>query len=229
MIKSVAFTISLAFLFLSVFAAKADIYRQNTNELIFTYQDEVTAYSDSTVIRHLYYTPEGELAAIDEAVIQDKTLIRGKTRLLQVDETGESFLNKDNILLRFNRKGDVKQKDFSIDKEILVGPLFDTFVQRNWKALIDGTDLRFLLPAPDVMMIGNFSLKKVESDYTTAEKVVFRLSPVSIFLKIFISPSYFVYDLRTRELTEIHGTTILPTLNKGKWSKTTDADIFFRK
>jgi hypothetical protein len=224
-------TIILLLLSLSIclYSSKADIYRQNTKELIFTYQDETIAYRDSTVIRHFYYTPEGVLAAIDEAVTQENSLIRAKTRLLQIDEAGQSFLSNDKVLLHFNRKGDVKQKEFSIDKEILVGPLFDTFVQENWTSLIGGEDERFLLPAPDVMMIGNFSLKRVDSEYTTPEKAVFRLSPVSLFLKIFITPSYFVYNLKTRELTEIHGTTILPTQKNGKWGKTTDADIYFRK
>ena len=53
------------------------------------------------------------------------------------------------------------------------------------------------------------------------------MSVNSWFLKLFLKPTYFVYDETTRELVSIHGVTILRTKENGEWQKTTNVDIYY--
>jgi hypothetical protein len=46
-------------------------------------------------------------------------------------------------------------------------------------------------------------------------------------LKLVVRPSYFVYEIVTKRLMEIYGTTILRTKQNGKWQNSTDVNMYY--
>ncbi|MFO7896691.1 MAG: hypothetical protein R6U84_07150 [Candidatus Cloacimonadales bacterium] len=207
---------------------QANVYLQDNGKLIFSQTNEVAAYADSTVLTHKYFTPQGELAALDEAVLQGADFKRAFTKFYQVGEAGEVKRQGSKMLMRFQQDDERKQKLLDFPEELIVGPLFNNFVQRNWQTLVDGTNLHFKLPAPEVMQIATFTLRQVGSDYANDNQVAFKLSPTNLILKLFISASYFVYDRESRRLEAIHGNSILKTEIDGSFTRTTNVDIYFR-
>jgi hypothetical protein len=207
---------------------EANVFLQDTGKLIFSQSNEIISYPDSTVLAHKYFTPEGELAALDEVVLVDQQFKRAFTKFYQVEEAGEVIRKGDKMLMRFQKDNESKQKLLDFPDELIVGPLFNSFVQKNWRTLLDGTNLHFKLPAPEVMQVATFTFRKVNSDYASQRQVAFKLSPTNLILKLFISASYFVYDLDTRRLAKIHGNSILKTEINGSFTTTTNVDIYYR-
>lgn len=226
---------SLLFFFLLLaFILKAEeqflgkVYQQNTDELIFFQTNEFFEYPDSTVLIHKYLHPDSSLAALDKVILQNDKLKSTYTQFFDVEEIGEIKVDDNSIIMNFWKEDNMKSKVFDLPEDLIVGPLFNKHVTENWNSLLRGEKLYLKLPAPEVMQIATFTFKPVESGYANTDQVVFKLSPASIILKLFIAPSYFVYDLETKLLRSIHGNTILKTKKKGKFTKTTDVDIYYQ-
>jgi hypothetical protein len=226
---------SLLFFFLFfVFISHAEelfigqVYRQNTDELIFLQTNEFFEYADSTVLIHKYLHPDSSLAALDKVTLQNNTLKRTYTHFFDVEEIGEIKVEGTSVIMNFWKENDRKSKVFDFPEALVVGPLFNKHIIDNWDTLLREEKLYLKLPAPEVMQIATFTFKPVESNYGKKNQIVFKLSPASIILKLFIAPSYFVYDLETKLLQSIHGNTILKTKENGKFTKTTDVDIYYR-
>jgi len=133
----------------------------------------------------------------------------------------------DKMLMRFQKNNETNSKLFDFPDDLVVGPLFNHFVQENWQTLLNGSNLHMKLPAPGVMRIAMFTFRKVNSDYAGERQVAFKLSPTNLILKIFISASYFVYNLDSRRLEKIHGNSILKTEINGSFTNTTNVDIYY--
>ncbi len=205
-----------------------EVYLQETNELVFFQTNEHYEYPDSTVLIHKYLHPDSTLAALDRVVLQNDKLKSSFTKFFDVKELGKIEVEDKVMKMSYIENSEKKSKDFDLPENLVVGPLFDDHVQKNWRKLLRGEKVYIKLPAPNVMQIATFTFKLVDSDYGNDSQAVFKLSPASIILKLFIAPSYFVYDLKTKLLQSIHGNTILKTKKNGEYTKTSDVDIFYR-
>lgn len=209
---------------------QAEVYRQDSNrqEFLFYHYNEIIVEENRTILRHYYTLADSTIATLDEVVLENGEFKTSRAQFFEVDEVGSVLRNGDRMILRFEKDGEVREKEKEYPEDLLVGPLFNDHIVENWQTLLDGDKIYFKLPAPDIQQVATFTFRKVEnSDYNKAGQIVFKLDVASIFLKLFVKPSYFVYELDTKRLMSIHGMTILRTQENGKWQQSTNVDIYY--
>lgn len=209
---------------------QAEVYRQGTDreELLFYHHNQRVVEGEKEILRHFYLLPDSTVANIDEVVLEAGEFSRSKAEFMQVEETAEVIRRGESMILRYSEAGNTKEREMDFPDDLLVGPLFNEHIVKNWTKLIAGEKIYFKLPAADVLRVATFTFRRVEnSGYEELGNVVFKLDVASIFLKLFVKSSYFVYYETDKLLQSIHGASILPTKKDGKWQKTTDVDIYY--
>jgi len=212
-----------------IFSAK--VYRQGTNlqELLFDHYNTIEKQGDKTILTHYYARPDSTIATIDKVILEGDEFKLSESQFLEVNEIGSVIRNGNKMIMKFEKDGKVKERKMDYPPDLLVGPLFNDHIIKNWQKLIDGDKIYFQLPAPNIQRVATFTFQKVDnSPYQKPGQIVYKLSAASIFLKLLVSPSYFVYDVATKRLMEIHGTTILRTKKNGKWQTSTDVEMFYK-
>jgi hypothetical protein len=206
----------------------ARVYHRETGEFLYWQYNQVTS-TDSTVTQtHNYLHADSTLAVVDEVVLKNGIPWKFYSKFYDIGEESLIILEDDFLQINYWENGEQKSKAFEFEDRLLSGPLFNDFVQEKWNSLLQGEVEKFRLPAADMLTTGGFYLKQVDgSEYKKKGTVVFKMGISSIFLRLWIKPSYFVYDLENKQLLEIHGLTILPNKVDDDWSRTTNADIFY--
>lgn len=209
---------------------QAEVYRQGSNkeEFLFFHYNEIEQQENLTYLTHYYLLADSTVATKDEVILENGEFKSSRAEFFEVNEVGSVLRNGDRMILRFEKDGKVREKEKDYPEDLLVGPLFNDFIKQRWQTLINGEKIYFKLPAPDIQQVATFTFRRVENeDYDQPGRIVFKLDVASIFLKLFVNPSYFVYELETKRLMSIHGMTILRTKENGKWQQSTDVDIYY--
>lgn len=209
---------------------QAVVFRKDSNreEFLFYHYNEIIEDGDQTILRHYYALKDSTVATLDEVVLENGEFKTSRAQFFEVNEVGSVLRNGNRMILRFEKDGEVREKEKEYPEDLLVGPLFNDHIVENWQDLLDGEKIYFKLPAPDIQQVATFTFRKVKNkDYDDPGMVIFKLDVASIFLKLFVDPSYFVYELETNRLMSIHGMTILRTKQNGKWQQSTDVDIYY--
>lgn len=197
-------------------------------ELLFGHYNTVQQNGDETILTHYYSRPDSSIATIDEVVLENGKFKSSKSQFLEVNEIGSVIRNEDRMIMRFEKDGKIKEKELEYPPELLVGPMFSDHIVQNWTTLITDKKIYFKLPAPNIQKVATFTFETVnDSEYGKSGQIVFKLDAASFFLKLVVRPSYFVYDIATKRLLEIHGTTILRTKQNGKWQNSTDVNMYY--
>ncbi len=221
-------------LFVSILQAEdmfqAEVYKQGSNkgEFLFYHYNEISQEDSLTYLTHYYVLADSTVATKDEVVLVNGEFLSSRAEFFEVNEVGSVLRNGDRMILRFEKDGEVREKEKDYPEDLLVGPLFNDFITQQWQKLLEGEKIYFKLPAPDIQQVATFTFRKdSNSDYQKPGQIVFKMNVASIFLKLLVKPSYFVYDLETKRLMSIHGMTILRTREKGEWQQSTDVDIYY--
>ena len=235
--KFIRSTILVTFVLLvtsSLFPAEelfqAEIYRQGSNkqDFLFYHYNEIEETDSLTYLRHFYIRADSSIATLDEVVMEDGEFRSSRAEFFEVNEVGSVLRNGDRMILQFEKNGETKEKEKNYPIDLLVGPLFNDYIIENWETLLNNEKIYFKLPAPDIQQVATFNLKEVKnSEYAKSGHIVFKMNVASIFLKLLVKPSYFVYELESKRLKSIHGMTILRTKKDGKWQPSTNVDIYY--
>lgn len=206
------------------------VYRQNSDprELLFYHYNRNANTDQKTILSHYYVLPDSSIAVIDEVILENGEFRQSQSQFLEVNEIGTVIRRGERMTLRFSKDGKTKEKELDYPPDLLVGPLFNDHIIKNWQSLLAGEKIYFKLPAPDIQQVATFTFEKDEkTEYEKPGHIVFKLDAASFFLRFLVRPSYFVYDLQSRRLMEIHGTTILRTKQNGKWQNSTDVNMYY--
>jgi len=225
----------LLLVFVSIIQAEvlfeAKVYRQGSNkkELLFYHYNTIETKGKQKIITHYYTTPDSTIATIDKVVLENGVFNTASAEFLEVDESGKLYRSEDKLLMQFQKNSKSKEKEIDFPDNLLVGPLFNDYIKANWEKLTSTEMIKFRLPAPEILRTVEFSFQKIDdSPYQKSNSVVFELDATNILLKWLIQPSYFVYDLSSKRLQEIHGNSILKTKVDGKWTKSTNVEIYYQ-
>ncbi|MCF7793911.1 MAG: hypothetical protein K9N39_07930 [Candidatus Cloacimonetes bacterium] len=200
----------------------------NKEDLLFFHYNEHIRNKDQTILRHYYVRPDSTVATIDEVMLEKGEFKQSKADFLEVDETGMVIRDGDRMTLSFRKADKNKERELDYPADLLVGPLFNIHIKKNWDKLIEGEKIYFKLPAPDIQQVATFTFQEVKnSEYNKEGHIVFELDAASFFLQLLVKPSFFVYQISSQKLMEIHGTTILRTKQNGKWQNTTDVNMYY--
>lgn len=204
-----------------VFQAK--VYRQGSNktEFLFHHFNEVIEKDSLTILRHHYVLPDSTPAVLDEMTLKNGEFYATQSQLYEKGTAAYLLRNGKKLNITFESKDETKEKETDFPESLIAGPVFDRYVQDNWETLISEESVNFHLPAPEFLRTAKFKMSQVEnSDYNREGVLVFKMEAASFFLRFFVDASYFVYDKETKLLREIHGLTILPTKQDGKFENT---------
>jgi len=208
----------------------AEVYKQDTDPplLLYYHYNEYENNGDTEILSHYYLLPDSSNGVVEKAVLRNGTLWKYNANIYVTDESSEIILENDQLSIIYNNEGKIKSKSISFSDTLLVGPIFVEHLVSKWDQLLSGKTVRFRLPAPDMLTSAGFYLKKINnSKYEQPGTVVIKMGVSSVFLKLLIKPSYFVMDIETKKVKEIHGLSILPHQENGTWKKTTNVNIYF--
>ena len=211
-----------------IFTAK--VYRMGSNkkEFLFDHYNTIEKQDSLTILTHYYAKADGFVATKDQVILENGIFKQSKSEFFEVNEAGSVMRNRDKMILRFEENGKIKEKEKDFPENLLVGPLFNDHIIQNWNQLIKGEKIYFKLPAPNILQVATFTFEKVQnSGFEKDDHVVYKLDIANFFLRFLVNESYFVYEISSKRLMEIHGTTILRTQQNGKWKNTTDVDIYY--
>ncbi len=230
--KSLALLLLIFFSFLSAEESfQAKIYRKDSNkqDLLFTHYNERYEQADTLELKHYYVKPDGDISAIDKAILINGNFVRGESSFFDVNEKGEVFLTEDTLKMQFTKDETYKEKVIDFQGNLLLGPLFNDYITENWSQIMNNEKVFFHLPAPNLLKVARFYVRRDDTNpYTGENRTVVRMTVNSLFLKLFINSTYFVYQTNNKRLLEIHGTTILRTKDEnGKWEDTTEVEIYY--
>lgn len=223
--------IFIPFLLSAADTFSAEVYKQDTDPpLLLYYQyNDYEIQGETEVLSHYYLLPDSSEAVTEKAFLRDGKLWKYNSNFYVTDEFSEIIVSDDEISISYTNNGKTKSKTFPFNDKLLVGPLFVEYLVSKWDELITGETVKFRLPASDLLTTAGFYLKKIEnSPYEKPGTVVIKMGVSSIFLKLLIKSSYFVMDIDTKKVQEIHGLSILPHQDNGEWKKTTNVNIYYK-
>jgi len=207
---------------------KARVFQQESGELLYLHYNEINENDSLIVKTHYYLHPDSSLAVLDRAFLINDKPWKFIAEFVDTDEKSLLILEDGILAINYWKNGEKKSESIEFDDKLLGGPIFNDFVEDNWNNLRKGEVEKFRLPAAAMLTTGGFYLKELsDSQYKKPGTAVFKMGVSSLFLRLLIKPSYFVYNIEQRRLIEIHGLTVLPHKENGEWSQTTNADIYF--
>jgi len=206
---------------------EAKVFHQDTDEFLFHHYNAKIETDSLITLKHFYLLPDSTLSAEDSVTLKAGKIQSTYTRFPLAGEAGSLSRIDDKLLMQFESSQKQKERMLDFPDDMLLAPIFVDFIIENWNKLRKGKKVKITLPAPNVLKVAHFDLQKIESKYTSDQNMVIRMSVSSIFLKLFIGSSYFVFDTEANRLREIHGATILKTKKGKKWRNTTNASIYY--
>jgi len=209
---------------------EGDIYLQGTNKglLLFRHKNSIEVKGDEIVLRHIYNTIEGGLAALEEV-----QFVKGKLTTYKVEMPDSKCgcnleRRNDKIIFSFTRMGDPQHKESEYTSDIVMGPTLRAFIKQNWNPLMNGRSVYFKLPAMNLQRVAEFQLRlQPDSEYARNGTAVFRMKIANYFLRLFVDPVDLVFDVATKRMIEIHGKSLLQRKVNGKMENPA-VDIYYR-
>ena|GEM_PF-6633660 len=180
------------------------------------------------MIRNFYALPDSRVTVYDEVILKNGEFVSSFSRLDQIEERARLERQEDRIRVQYRNADGSKEKIIGFEPDLISGPVFTRFVHAHWDRLKTGEQVTFHLPAPNLLRLVRFKMSRDDrSRYAREDALVLKMEPAGFFVRFFVDASYFVFDLDSRRLEEIHGLTILPVKRNGKWQNA-HVNMYFR-
>lgn len=112
------------------------------------------------------------------------------------------------IYARKNKQSKTEKEQVAIPRPAVIDAGFHAFIKQNWQKLITGKKLKLNFAVPARQDFYGFEMSKLK---TSGDKVWFRISISSMFLKIFAEPIDVAYSLSEKKLLEYRGLSNIPS------------------
>ncbi len=188
------------------------VYLQGTNKgvLLFIQKNYRIQKDNKTIMKHIYTTPEGKMAAEEKVVYINDTL-DSYTVNMAYGNCG-CVLNREGqkVTFGFTRGDNSKKGTADYTKDIVMGPTLNDYVKLKWKRIANGEKVYFMLPAMSLQRLAKFYLEKnPQSQYARPGVMVVKMNISNLIFRAFVEPVDLVYDLETKRIVEIHGKSLL--------------------
>lgn len=210
---------------------EADIYLWGSNKEVklFTHINSEEIQNGKQVWTQYYYQPDGTLFATDQLILdKEGNWHTHKTAFLLLKEYSVMERKGENLTFFYSRDGKSKTKDRKLEQPLVFGPTQQRFLYANIERIAKGEELIIYTPVPEYLRLIEFKIKRVEgSEYEKPGHMIVEIGTQNPIISWFLGKSYYVVDLETKLIMEIHGASILKREVNGKW-ELVNVDMYFR-
>lgn len=179
-----------------------------------------------------YTDMQGKVLVLEESEFENDRPVRYVYRQEQVKDSGEAKFKNEKMDLVFTEDGKTETETESYDSSLIVAPMIESILQKNWDALMAGDELKVrYLAIERLETIGFKFFKDKERTLNGREVVDILMKPSSIFISALVSPIRIsVTKAAPHAIVESSGRTPIrlsekkPPTSRGDW-KAIDARV----
>lgn len=207
--------IVLSLICLPIFAVQdiffAKIYPEgHPGELAYTHSNTITDQGDSTIYDHYYHTPDGQLYAHDKVVLVNGKPVFNSLDFPQIEEYSSFTRNGDVAELSFERNGKLRTATRDMKTPLVFAPTQQNAIHDHLDTILKGGSVSFYIFASEVLRLVEMKVTMIDdSAYERDGCVVLIMRPRSIFIDWFVDEVYYVVELETGRIVEMHGFSTL--------------------
>ena len=209
-------------------AFTARIYAESDpDNLAYTHNNSVYTSGDSTVIDHHYYTPDGKPYVLDKVILIKGQPVFNSLTFYQIGEYASFTKKGDEAELFYRRDGKEKTVSRKLRSPLVFAPTQQDAIIDNLDKLLSGESVVFNIFASEVLRLVKMKVTLLEnSEYDREGCVVLIMRPQSMFIDWFVDEVYYVVEISSGRLLEMHGFSTLRLEIDGKW-EFKDMDFYF--
>lgn len=196
-------------------------YRLATGELVYRIIHEPQVDGERLLADHVrYITPDGELIARKTIHFGDNPLVPA----FRLETVRNGYLvglepMGGNRLELFRRDGEdaaIERAETTAPPGLVAEAGFDILINRHFDELKGGRTLRFPFAVPSQLRILEFRVQPVDRrDVLGEPSVVVLMTPVRMFIRLFVDPIHLAYHAETGALLRYEGPSPLPDPEHG--------------
>ena len=226
--KIVAFFVLLSSVLFAEDLFTAMIYPEDDPvNLAYTHSNKVEQIGDSTVIDHFYYTPDGKPYVHDKVILINDQPVFNSLEFYQIGEYSSFTKNGDHADLYYKRDGKEKFVSRDMRSPLIFAPTQQDAIKNNLNALLAGEPVIFNIFASEVLMLVKMKVEPLQdSKYDRKGCIVLIMRPKSKLIDWFVDEVYYVVEISTGRLLEMHGFSTLRQKVDDKW-EFKDMDFYY--
>jgi hypothetical protein len=227
-IKILAFFLAMTSAILAEDLFHANIYPDGEpDRLAYTHSNVITHSGDSTIIDHYYYTPDGKPYVLDKVILINDLPVFNSLKFYQIGEYSSFTRKGDQAELFYERDGKQKLVYRDMRDPIVFAPTQQNAIKENLPKLLKGESVIFNIFASEVLRLVQMKVQMLDhSQYDRDGCVVLIMRPKSIFIDWFVDEVYYVVEIKTGRLLEMHGFSTLRQKVDDKW-EFRDMDFYY--
>ena len=220
---------SREWIFILLFAAslsakglpEANVYLQGSNRdvLLFVFKQSEEVSGNEIIRTQYYYQPDGTLFATDQLILDTKeNWHTHKTSFPLLNEYSVMERKGDKVEFLFSSDGKTRTRTRNMESPIVFGPTQQQFLYQQKEQLLKGETIRLYTPAPEFTRLIEFRAQRMlDSPYERPGVLVAEMSTQNPIISWFLGKSFYVADIESGRILEIHGASILKREVNGKW------------
>lgn len=171
-----------------------------------------------------FFTPEGQLAAEDELVLENGAFQSYSYVRPNIGEQARVERRGEQLVFTQTWRGETRRSEEEFSEEFLAGPLVVPYIQERWAALVQGQELRIRYGVPDQLRSFGFGLRMAPGHPETASGWAVVMRAESFVVRLFVDPIYFFFSPDGQIFYGMKGRT-LPVAVKGDEPQAVDAEL----
>ena len=197
------------------------------DRLAYTHSNTVAEKGDSLILDHFYFTPDGELYVLDRVItVKDEPVFNSLT-FYQIDEYSSFTRRGDQAELYYRKDGKEKTVYRDIRKSLVFAPTQQEAIRKHLPDLLKGKDVTFDIFASEVLRLVEMKVEvTTTSPYDRRGCIVLVMHPKSMFIDWFVDEVYYVVEISTGHILEMHGFSTLRQKVDDKW-EFKDMDFYY--
>lgn len=197
------------------------------DRLAYTHSNVITRSGDSTIIDHYYFTPDGKPYVLDKVILIKGVPVFNSLDFFQMGEYSSFTRQGDVAELHFERDGKQKTVFRDMRDPIVFAPTQQDAIKDNLDQLLKGESVIFNIFASEVLRLVQMKVQMVnDTQYERAGCVVLVMRPKSVFIDWFVDEVYYVVEIASGRLLEMHGFSTLRQKVEDKW-EFKDMDFYY--
>lgn len=179
----------------------------NKNKLLFTIKADLKKLKkDIVVFISSYIDTDKNEVMTEEAQFQKFDLQKYIIKQHQLNEVYELSIVGDKMHFYKTKAGEMEEKTKILPPNLIVGPSFVPFLQKNWTDLQDKKIIEAELAVLDYMSTFSFEFEKLRDEKHEGQDVVIvRMKPANTLVSSVVRPVYFIMKNDGSQILEIKG------------------------
>lgn len=210
---------------------KGTLYEMGSNRktIVMNYEHRESKGVDGGLIstQNIYRDLSGQDVYLESSLFENGALKSLRVEHKNKKEEGQLTIENGVLQFQYTRDGKTKSSSESLDEQFATGPTLVAFIQKNWKKLLSGDEVKMRLAVLDRLETVGFKLFLFEKKQSPAgQLIVIKMKPSSIVISALVSPLFLTLPADGSKLLELKGRVPPKVYSKGKF-RDLDAEVVY--